>query len=1714
MKSVLVRSPLVVLTCLLLISAAPAADEPGFTPIFDGQSLEGWQGEEGWWRVENRAIVGESTADKPLDHNTFLVWERGELDDFELKLEFRLTSDNEGSANSGIQFRSGIQPDGHVFGYQADIDLAGNWVGALYDELGRGMLGTRGQKVTIADEGQKSAESIGDAAQLLQQVKKGDWNEYSITAQGGHITLKLNGHVTTEIIDNQAAERELQGVLALQLHSGPAQKIEFKNIRLKRLPLSEDRKKIVFIAGRPSHGWGAHEHYAGCQLLSNSLNAAADEHGLPVLTTVYKNGWPQDLTAFDNADTVVFYCDGGGGHYVNDRLSDFDQLMQRGIGLVCIHYAVEVPKGPSGEAFLNWIGGYFEPHWSVNPHWTASFDEFPDHPIAQGVEPFEINDEWYYHMRFVEGMEGVTPILTDMPPRETLSRDDGPHSGNPFVREAVLQRKEPQHVAWAYERPDNNGRGFGFTGGHNHRNWQDDNFRKTVLNAIVWTAHGEVPEHGVESPTPTDEQLDANQDEPKPETAQAEQPKPAAVALGDDKSNPAYSSPVVTRDSEGHAADIEVDIKGAKSLFLVVTDGGDGFACDWADWAEPELITGVNAASTSIKLTDLKWKSASTDWGSVRVNKNAEGGDLRINGQPVEYGIGTHANSIIEFTLPENHEFEVFTARGGLDNGGTNQGGGSTVQFHVFTERPGKNFLAKFTGGGGGGGSRDAVDALDQLDVHPDLAATLFASEPMLLNPTDIDVDHLGRVWVCEVINYRRFANADKPEREEGDRILILEDTDHDGVADKSITFYQGRDVDSAHGICVLPTPDGKGTRAIISAGDSVFYLIDDDGDLQADRKELLFTGIAGTQHDHGIHAFVFGPDGKLYFNFGNAGKHIRDKDGNPIVDKAGNEVNDSRNPYQEGMVFRCNLDGSEFETLGWNFRNNWEVAVDSFGTMWQSDNDDDGNRGVRINYVMEYGNFGYRDELTGAGWQTPRTGWNEEIPLRHFHQNDPGVVPNLLQTGAGSPTGICVYEGDLLPEPFRGALIHTDAGPNICRAYVTKPAGAGYTAEIVNILDGAARDKWFRPSDVCVGPDGSLFIADWYDPGVGGHRMGDVDHGRIFRITPLSGASATAAYEAPTHDYSTPAGAVAALQSPNLATRYIAWTALYDMGDSAVPPLEELYNSTNPRLRARALWLLAKLDISRAKRLNYLRQGLMDKDADLRVTAIRLARQHGDEGDLGEIENAIDVLDPSAAVRREMLIGLREIEFRQFAEAWTILAGQYDGNDRWYLEALGIAAHGRWDECLSAWLAAVGNNWKAKPSRDIIWRSRATATPLLLTELITDPNTPEAELPRYFRALDFQRDSQEKQGNLIHLAFSPPELSESRVAFIQSEALNRLQGFDVAANPQHRAALNSVLENAAGSPQFVQLVAKFNLADRYPALLALAQEHPQEQIAIEAVKALLDKGQSDLINTAIQSDDPAVAESTMTALATSSDNRAAPLLLAIVNNADQPLERRRAAVKALGGIRQGAVALAEMAQQNNYEPNLKEALAATLHTVQWGDLKQQAAELFPLPPGKDSEPVPPIAELAQRTGDVANGRIVFHTTGTCAKCHIVNTIGQNVGPDLSEIGKKLTKPALLESILYPSAAISHNYETWTVLDADGNVVTGLLVSETPEELQIKDEKGLVRTIKTADVEEKKKQDVSLMPADLQKVLSVQDLVDVVEYMTTLKQAQQAAAAQ
>jgi type 1 glutamine amidotransferase len=275
-------------------------------------------------------------------------------------------------------------------------------------------------------------------------------------------------------------------------------------------------KKIVLIAGSPSHGHLEHEHRAGCLLFQKCL---ASVPGVNV--TVVSNGWPKDEKVLEGADAVVVFCTGGNGHLLTkpERRQKMEEVLKNGAGFGTMHYGVEIPEKQGGQEFLRWQGGYFLTNWSVNPHWTADFTNLPNHEITRGVKPFKIRDEWYYHMKFADS--GVTPILSAIPPENTRGRPgaNSTHGGNPEVQ----QRKgQAETVVWAYERP-NGGRGFGFTGAHEHRNWADENFRKVALNAILWIAKVPVPPNGVESVV-TQEDIMANLD-PK-----GQKPKAAAVA--------------------------------------------------------------------------------------------------------------------------------------------------------------------------------------------------------------------------------------------------------------------------------------------------------------------------------------------------------------------------------------------------------------------------------------------------------------------------------------------------------------------------------------------------------------------------------------------------------------------------------------------------------------------------------------------------------------------------------------------------------------------------------------------------------------------------------------------------------------------------------------------------------------------------------------------------------------------------------------------------------------------------------------------------------------------------------------------------------------------------------------------------------------------------------------------------------------------------------
>ena len=1135
-----------------------------------------------------------------------------------------------------------------------------------------------------------------------------------------------------------------------------------------------------------------------------------------------------------------------------------------------------------------------------------------------------------------------------------------------------------------------------------------------------------------------------------------------------------------------HSIEIKVDISGATDLYLVANDAGNSIAFDWADWLNPTL----SSPHEKVSLTELKWKFAAAGFGQVVKNYNCVSGPLIVNDSEYSIGFGTHANSIIHFELPKGHRYTTFAAVAGLDKGGVSQAGGAKarVRFLVFTKQPGIEF---FSVGHAVATNHSLDQAVQQFDVHDDLEVKLFAHEPMLVNPTNIDIDHLGRVWACEVVNYRNR----KRSRKAGDRILVISDKDGDGVADQAETFYQGTDINSAHGICVL------GDRVIVSAGSDVFYLIDNDGDLKADEKKILFTGISGVQHDHGIHAFVFGPDGKLYFNFGNEGRQICDANGNQIVDMSGNEVNDRRLPYQQGMVFRCNLDGTEFETLAWNFRNNWEVCVDSFGGMWQSDNDDDGNRATRINYVLPYGNYGFRDEKTGAGWRHDRSGKSKVIPEQHWHQNDPGVIPNLLITGAGSPTGICFYEGSLLPETFQNQMVHCDAGPNIVRSYVVEEQvdRAGFDVEVVNIMDGSKRNQWFRPSDVCVAPDGSLIVADWYDPGVGGHGMGDVEHGRLYRITP----NGHEGYLCEKPDFSNCEGAIKAIVSPNLATRYLAYRALTKFGRPAVPALMEMTKSGEPHHKARAYWILDAIFKVRDPDQIPMIDAWNTGDQELRMMALRWSRQETDLERFKKFEKEIYVDEiQSAAVLRELAVCLHQRKKwgkENRIKLWVQIAKRLDAGDRWLVEALGVGAKGMWNRCLKNMMSA-DSLWDRNPAiQELVWRSRAGETTIQGLMRVIEHEDDEKRIPNLFRSMDFV-DTPFKETILGLLTYRGTKQLNDKQRVVAYEAIKR-SDFSRSGGKDR---IFGILEQFQGMPEFVELLGKFKLTKRYGELLPYVCGE-SKQLAVDSIKLLASGERMDLLSLWMIEVPDNQMEKLVQAASISNVGQVAKTFNDFVGNSKRPLERRKLVIRSMVKIKSCCLYLTAWVRSGEYDKNLESAIAATLHSSQWPEFRKFAQERFPISAAKGGKTVPSISKLIGMRGDAKRGKRLFEKEGTCAKCHVVGGEGIEIGPNLTEIGSKLSRSAMYESILFPSAGISHGYENWMVLTLDGVVIYGLKTSETSDEVQIRDAENILHKIDVSEIDEIKQQNTSLMPDDLHQAMTPQQLVDLIEYMMTLK---------
>jgi len=583
---------------------------------------------------------------------------------------------------------------------------------------------------------------------------------------------------------------------------------------------------------------------------------------------------------------------------------------------------------------------------------------------------------------------------------------------------------------------------------------------------------------------------------------------------------------------------------------------------------------------------------------------------------------------------------------------------------------------------------------LDLFKVPEGFDVTLWAATPMLHNPTNIDIDREGRIWVAEGVRYRQHY-ARQPE---GDRIIVLEDTDGDGKADSTHTFVQEPALIAPLGVTVLDN------KVIVAQPPDLIVYTDVDRNLRfdpaIDKREVLLTGFMGVNHDHSLHSVTFGPDGKWIFNAGNTGAMFTDRSDKTFrifgsyrpntvgpfkypwdpAQYAG-KPSDDGHVYVGGFTVRMNPDGTKAEIIGSNYRNSYEQSVTSLGDVFQNDNDDP--PACRVSWVMEYANFGFSSNDGQRTWQADRRP-GQSIPVAEWRQDDPGMTPTGDVYGGGSPTGNVFYENGALGPAWEGTFFAADAGRNEVFAYQPKRQGAGFDlkqqifltsnpernyagSDFVMQTTGITRAiaTMFRPSDVAIGPDGAMYVSDWIDARVGGHQ--DLDEslsGAIYRIAPKGFVSRPPKFDEKTID-----GLITALRSPAVNVRAIGFEGLKARGSAAVNAVAALLNDPNVYMRGRAIFLLYQLGPEGRQRA-----GAPESFTDpaLRITAYRAMRRAG-----------LDILpvaarlarDADAGVRREVALSLRDLPAASTMDILVDIAKGYDGQDRSYLEALGTGA-------------------------------------------------------------------------------------------------------------------------------------------------------------------------------------------------------------------------------------------------------------------------------------------------------------------------------------------------------------------------------------------------------------------------------------------------------
>lgn len=930
------------------------------------------------------------------------------------------------------------------------------------------------------------------------------------------------------------------------------------------------------------------------------------------------------------------------------------------------------------------------------------------------------------------------------------------------------------------------------------------------------------------------------------------------------------------------------------------------------------------------------------------------------------------------------------------------------------------------------------------LFVPEGLEVELWAESPMLYNPTNMDVDARGRIWVTEAVEYRDFNN--KPDarinyKGQGDRVIILEDTDQDGKADKSTVFVQDMDLKAPLGIAVI------GNKIFVSASPHVIVYTDENQDDKPDKKEVFLTGFGGFDHDHSLHSFLATPYGKFIFNVGNAGPHVvQDKagwtlrsgslyaGGTPYNKKnEGNQKSDDGRVWVGGLALEIAPDATQLKVMAHNFRNSYEVAMDSYGNMWQNDNDDQ-VIACRTSWLMEGSNAGYFSKDGTRYWQGDRR-LDQDIFTAHWHQEDPGVLKVGDKTGAGSPTGVTVYEGDALGEKYRGMLLSCEAGRNLVFGYKTSPNGAGFKMNRFDLISSfpvndeyyvwndnfeADKRKWFRPSDAVTGTDGAIYIADWYDAVVGGHAMNDKKgYGRIYRITPKGKK-----LKNPTFDFSSTRGLVNVLKSPAINVRATAFEKLKNAGEKVIPDIEVLLKDPNPYIQARAIWLLAALGPKGLQKVENIllensRTNLKNAkiSSEIAVTAYRALRKSSKN--LSGINQMLLKFPLHSSILREIAIGLRDLNYKESKTDLLHIASKVSTKDPYLLTALGIGV----DEKRELFYADFVKKLPANPlnlssaQSSILWELHPNASIQLIKKRAQSPSLTANQRKEALTTIAFM--------NSPEAAHAMLDLTKSKLADVAQQA-DYWVGFRKTNNWENVIAWQ-LEEERQLSPEQKWMIASENSLLTDTTLAAEKKEELAKKLALDTYGARL------LMVDAVK-----------------------------------------------GKIKTKVRELIELHIFNNKDMSIR----------------SMAADYFRRPNGKSLS----IDVANNMPSDPKRGKNLFETN--CISCHKASGKGADIGPDLTLIKKKFDKKNMLDAIINPSASLAFGYEPWMISTSTGSYY-GFLMADS-KQIILKDLTGKRNNIKASDVTSRVQQKNSLMPEPTSMGLKEKDLSDLTGYLLSL----------